>query len=94
MKKRIIRLILVLAATALDNANCKLPDAVKRTFCYDVFPGGAPADPNPTLYVYNDAVRWAKQNGITSGISDGLFGSTLPCTRAQIVTFLYRAFAE
>ena len=40
---------------------------------------------------YYDAVRWAKRNGITNGIGDGLFGSTLPCTRAQIVTFLWRA---
>mgnify|MGYP004571662249 CR=1 FL=1 len=45
----------------------------------------------PANAYYYDAVRWAKQNGITSGIGDGLFGSTLPCTRAQIVTFLWRA---
>ncbi len=45
----------------------------------------------PAGAYYYDAVRWAKQNGITSGIGDGLFGATLPCTRAQIVTFLWRA---
>ena len=45
----------------------------------------------PANAYYYDAVCWAKQNGITSGIGDGLFGSTLPCTRAQIVTFLWRA---
>lgn len=45
----------------------------------------------PVNAYYYDAVRWAKRNGITNGIGDGLFGSTLPCTRAQIVTFLWRA---
>ena len=45
----------------------------------------------PANAYYYDAVRWAKQNGITGGIGDNLFGSTLPCTRAQIVTFLWRA---
>ena len=45
----------------------------------------------PANSYYYEAVRWAKQNGITGGIGDGLFGSTLPCTRAQIVTFLWRA---
>ncbi|MCI6604338.1 MAG: S-layer homology domain-containing protein [Clostridiales bacterium] len=45
----------------------------------------------PVNAYYYAAVRWAKQNGITNGIGDGLFGSTLPCTRAQIVTFLWRA---
>ena len=45
----------------------------------------------PVNAYYYNAVRWAKRNGITNGIGDGLFGSTLPCTRAQIVTFLWRA---
>ena len=39
---------------------------------------------------YADAVAWAAKNGITGGIGDGLFGSNNDCTRAQIVTFLYR----
>ena len=41
---------------------------------------------------YADAVAWAAKNGVTSGIGDGLFGSGDDCTRAQIVTFLYRAY--
>ena len=36
------------------------------------------------------AVEWAEQNGITGGIGGGLFGAANGCTRAQIVTFLYR----
>ena len=39
---------------------------------------------------YADAVAWAAQNGITSGIGSGLFGPANECSRAQIVTFLYR----
>ena len=40
---------------------------------------------------YVTAVIWAEKNGITGGIGGGLFGSNNHCTRAQIVTFLYRA---
>ena len=40
---------------------------------------------------YAAAVAWAEKNGITGGIDGGLFGSGNTCTRAQIVTFLYRA---
>ena len=39
---------------------------------------------------YAKAVKWAQANGITSGIGGGLFGSNDNCTRAQIVTFIYR----
>ena len=39
---------------------------------------------------YVTAVIWAEKNGITGGIGGGLFGSNNHCTRAQIVTFLYR----
>ena len=40
---------------------------------------------------YADAVNWAAENGVTNGISQALFGTGSDCTRAQIVTFLYRA---
>ena len=39
---------------------------------------------------YAAAVAWAEKNGVTGGIGGGLFGSDNTCTRAQIVTFLYR----
>ena len=42
---------------------------------------------------YYDAVLWAVENGITNGFPDGTFGPEQTCTRGQIVTFLYRAFA-
>ena len=41
---------------------------------------------------YAAAVTWAEKNGITGGIGGGLFGSDHNCTRAQIVTFLYRSY--
>lgn len=41
---------------------------------------------------YANAVAWAVENGVTNGIGDGLFGPDSDCTRAQIVTFLYRAY--
>ena len=40
---------------------------------------------------YYEAVKWAQEKGITGGIGNGLFGPNQPCTRAQIVTFLWRA---
>ena len=40
---------------------------------------------------YAAAVTWAEKNGVTGGIGNGLFGSNNNCTRAQIVTFLYRS---
>ena len=53
--------------------------------------GSAPfTDVLPDAY-YAAAVTWAEKNGITGGIGNGLFGSNNTCTRAQIVTFLYRA---
>ena len=49
-------------------------------FFYDV--------PNDAYYY--EAVKWAAENGITGGIGSSLFAPNQPCTRAQIVTFLWR----
>ena len=48
------------------------------------------SDVSTNAYYY-EAVKWAQEKGITSGIGNGLFGPNQPCTRAQIVTFLWRA---
>ena len=45
----------------------------------------------PADAYYADAVRWAVSKGITSGTSATTFSPDAACTRAQIVTFLYRA---
>ena len=50
-------------------------------FFYDV--------PNDAYYY--EAVKWAVENGITGGVGSSLFAPNQPCTRAQIVTFLWRA---
>ena len=44
-----------------------------------------------TSAYYYETVKWAQEKGITGGIGNGLFGPNQPCTRAQIVTFLWRA---
>ena len=54
------------------------------------------AEPSPfsdvsTSAYYYEAVKWAQEKGITGGIGNGLFGPSQPCTRGQIVTFLWRA---
>lgn len=58
---------------------------------------GAP-EPEPLPFVdvpssayYYDAVAWAVENGITNGTSATTFGPDVSCTRAQMVTFLWRA---
>ena len=43
---------------------------------------------------YAQAVAWAVEQGITSGTGNGRFSPNSTCTRGQIVTFLYRAFAN
>lgn len=48
------------------------------------------SDVNPSAY-YADAVTWAVEKGITVGTGDDTFSPNSPCTRAQIVTFLWRA---
>ena len=48
---------------------------------------------DPDIYYY-EPVMWAVENGITKGVSDTRFGVAEICSRAQIVTFLYRAYAE
>ena len=40
---------------------------------------------------YYEAVKWAAENGITGGVGNSLFAPNQPCTRGQIVTFLWRA---
>ena len=46
-------------------------------------------DMDDTAY-YCDAVLWAVEEGVTNGTSETTFGPDQSCTRAQIVTFLYR----
>jgi hypothetical protein len=58
------------------------PESTTHSFT-DVAPGS----------FYESAVLWAVENGITNGVSATQFGPTASCNRAQVVTFLYRAFA-
>ena len=63
-----------------------------------VTPEPEPTPDNSTSFVdvpanayFADAVKWAVDKGITNGLSDTMFGPYETCTRAQIVTFLWRA---
>ena len=76
------------------DATCTRAQAV--TFLYRA--NGSPAVSGNSAFTdvaadayYAAAVKWAEKNGITGGIGGGLFGSNNNCTRAQIVTFLYRS---
>ena len=48
----------------------------------------------PADAYYAEAVAWAAESGVTDGIGGGLFGPEQDCTRAQIVTFLWRAMTR
>ena len=76
------------------DATCTREQAV--TFLYRA--AGSPAVSGESAFedvgadaYYARAVAWAAQNGVTNGISQALFGTGSDCTRAQIVTLLYRA---
>lgn len=62
-------------------AGCPVPALAENPF----------ADVKPTDYCY-DAVLWAVQTGVAKGTSASTFSPDAPCTRGQIVTFLYRAY--
>lgn len=55
--------------------------------------GSPEASETTFTVVSSDAVDWAVEKGVTSGTSDTTFSPDQICTRGQIVTFLYRAFA-
>ena len=76
------------------NANCTRAEIV--TFLYRAL-GTAPTTVNGFTDVaagdfYAEAVAWAVENGVTNGTTDSTFSPNNGCTRAQIVTFLYRAY--
>lgn len=56
-------------------------------------PGSSFADVRSDAY-YADAVSWAVEKGITSGTAAAAFSPDADCTRAQIVTFLYRQYSR
>ena len=68
------------AMTFLWNAAGK-PEPTQTSMKFTDVPAGS---------YYEKAVQWAVENGITSGTSETTFGSNNACTRAQIVTFLYK----
>ena len=70
------------AVTFLHRAQ-KSP-AVDKAYQFSDVPAGS---------YYENAVCWAAENGITTGITDSAFSPDATCTRGQIVTFLYRLSA-
>ena len=80
--------------TFSPNATCTRAQSV--TFLYRAL-GTAPTTANGFTDVaanafYTDAVAWAVENGVTNGTTDSTFSPDNGCTRAQIVTFLFRAY--
>ena len=80
--------------TFSPNATCTRAQSV--TFLYRAL-GTAPTTVNGFTDVtadafYADAVAWAVESGVTNGTSASTFSPNNGCTRAQIITFLYRAY--
>ena len=84
------------SATTFDpNGNCTRAQAV--TFLWRA--AGSPAAKSAVMpftdvkagSYYYDAVLWAVENGITKGTSETMFSPDATCSRAQIVTFLWRS---
>lgn len=85
------------AATFSPDVTCSRAQIV--TFLWRTRNAPAIGSSNPFADVaaaayYADAVLWAVKNDVTKGTSSTLFSPDANCTRAQIVTFIYRAFAE
>ena len=83
------------ATTFSPDATCTRAQIV--TFLYRA-DGTATTSNKPFVDVadsayYVDAVKWAVAGGVTAGTSATTFSPDASCTRAQIVTFLYRAYA-
>ena len=77
--------------TFSPNAPCTREMAVEFMWRYS----GSPSAPDAGFTdVTSDAVDWAVDAGVTNGTSDTTFSPERTCTRGQIVTFLYRGFAE
>ena len=69
------------------------------TFLYRMEDGSAKSNSNPFLDVpanayYTTPVQWAVENGVTNGTTATTYSPQVTCTRAQMVTFLYRLLAE
>ena len=83
------------ATTFSPDATCTRAQGVTFLFrAAKASADGAPAfrDVAADAY-YAAAVKWATANSVTNGTGGGLFGSDNDCTRAQIVTFLWRLYA-
>ncbi len=85
------------AGSFFPNEPCTRAAAMEFLWRY----AGSPAAGTPAAFTdvapsagYAQAVSWAVEAGITSGTTDSTFSPNEPCTRGQIVTFLYRCVNE
>ena len=80
--------------TFAPDATCTRGQSV--TFLYRALKGTASGSTNFTDVAsdafYADAINWAVANNVTNGTSNTTFSPNADCTRAEIVTFLYRAY--
>lgn len=83
--------------TFSPNATVTRAQFVSFLWRYENCPEASLANPFsdvPSTAYYAQAVLWAAENGVTVGTGNGTFAPNAPCTRAQVVTFLYRDLAK
>ena len=87
------------AGNGLFNPDASCTRAQALTFLWRA--AGSPEPKSVSTFVdvpadayYAKAVAWAVENGITTGVGGGRFDPNATCTRAQIVTFLFRAYQD
>ena len=83
--------------TFSPNATCTRAQIVTFLWRSQKSPAAGTANPFTDVAAdayYNTAVLWAAENGVTGGTTATTFSPNANCTRAQIVTFLYRCLGD
>ena len=85
------------STTFSPDLNCSRAQIVTFLWRFEKSPAAGSMNPFTDISVgdyYADAVLWAVKENVTAGTSAATFSPDADCTRAQIVTFIYRALAE
>ncbi|MFI3313359.1 MAG: S-layer homology domain-containing protein, partial [Eubacteriales bacterium] len=78
----------------VDATRAQVLTLIHRAYGEPVVDGDNSFDDVDSDSYYADAINWGVAQNITTGLRDGVFGTDETCTRAQIITFLWRAAGE
>lgn len=94
--------MLVISAVGTEDAKQKASftypyvtdDREEWNLCARLIPAPKLFDDVPGSAYFYDTVQWALENNITKGVTENLFAPNNPCTRAQVMTFIWRYFGQ